>query len=153
MGLLRDLASSELTALQYDVAAGVLDEDALAERIQDMPIVIWGLEAEKYQHTALKQASANVYEAIEKKDLVTSKWLIARETMSPREAAAVEILKIRAMNERMTLLGRLKEHSQNAYKAALESMGLLDDSILDAPNTIQRLNAELRKTEKNASTD
>jgi hypothetical protein len=136
------LSDNEIEALQYDVAEGKVDQKDLAKVMNDTPIIIWGLAARAAATSTMRKASSNITKSIQDGNLSTSKWLITRNVMTEKERAMVDVLRTRAMNERLQILGRLKEYNVQAYTAALKSMGLHVEG--GGGDLVKRLNAELR---------
>lgn len=142
--LLISLSETETNALQIEYACGQIDGATLEEQVSTNPIIVWGIRAREANHLALRQAYTNVNKSLKGGDLKTSKWLISRQVPTAKDQAMIEVLKLRALNDQLALLTKLKGHSETAYRAALSQMNI---EGAPATNHIKALNAELRREE------
>lgn len=145
------LGTNEIRALDGELAVGQITQDAFDLAMVEDPLISWAIEAKEAAGSVLKSAYRNVVKDIEENHSIrSSKWFIERHTMTEKDKALVEVLKIRATNERLQILAMIKEHSSEGYREALKAMGFAGDgsepNLSNTGSTIKQLNAELRKT-------
>ena len=142
--LLIELSDNEIEALNESLAVGEISYDDLEGAMVGTPLVVWGLRAREAGNQILKKAYQNVNAAIVNGNLNVSRWFIARHVMTEKDQALVELLKIRAHNDRLSILTKIRAHSESAYRTILKEMNLEPDTT---QHHIKQLNAELRRTE------
>lgn len=137
------LADNEIEAVELEYHLGKISDQELATNLEQ-PLIMWAMAAREYLNQTLAQAYENVSKAIKNGDKVMSRWYIDRHMPSQKDQALIELLKMKAANERLQILSRLKEHSRKAYLAALDQMGIESDTD---SNWIKEMNKEMRKLE------